>query len=289
MEQTKPKGLILKEARLARGITLDTVQEATKIPLDVLKAIEEGYTVKSVSPFYFKGFLRMYARFLHLDEKAIVDDYRLEKTPAEPFKRHEQPLEFDLKAPAFNRDQLQFFMKVGVVLLGVFIVVKVFGMVFHKKEPRTAKRTAVAKQTAKSQESAPVTTAPVKEKAAKAQTSEPAKKETSPVVAPVVKESSGGEQKISIPAENLSRVSLAVKPKANAWVQVKVDGAVVYQSTLKKGVPESWTAKDRIELSGKDIDNLEYEINGKMIGSLGRSDAQARRLIVTKEGLTVKK
>jgi len=40
-QPVKPKGLILKEARLERKIKLETVHEATKIPLDILKAIEE--------------------------------------------------------------------------------------------------------------------------------------------------------------------------------------------------------------------------------------------------------
>ena len=235
----------------------------------------------------------MYARFLHLDEKAILDDYRLEKSSAEPFNRDEQPFEFDLRSfPFFNKDQSRFLVKIGAGLLSLFIVVKIFGLVFHKKEPRPiVKKAATVKQVSKSQEQTLNPSAKKAERVMKVQLQEPVKKEVAPAAVAVAKEPQPIEQKISIPSDqNLSKgITLAVKPRINSWIQVKVDGVVVFQSTLKKGVPESWTAKEKIELSGKDIDNLDYEVNGKMIGELGRADRQARRLIVTKDGLTVKK
>ena len=43
--QQEPKesaGVILKQEREAQGLSLDIVHEATKIPLDALRAIEEG-------------------------------------------------------------------------------------------------------------------------------------------------------------------------------------------------------------------------------------------------------
>ena len=72
-EDNKTKGRIFKEARESKGITLETVQEVTKIPMDVLRAIEEGYTVRNISPFYFKGFLKMYAQYLNLDIREIIE------------------------------------------------------------------------------------------------------------------------------------------------------------------------------------------------------------------------
>ncbi|HQL41483.1 MAG TPA: helix-turn-helix domain-containing protein, partial [Candidatus Omnitrophota bacterium] len=53
------KGLILKQAREAKGISLEAVQDATKIPLDSLKAIEEGYRVRTMTDFYYRAFVKL--------------------------------------------------------------------------------------------------------------------------------------------------------------------------------------------------------------------------------------
>ncbi len=68
------RGLLLKETRELKGLSIETVHEMTKIPLDVLHAIEEGYTVRMVSAYYFKGFIKMYAKFLGLDASLVLDE-----------------------------------------------------------------------------------------------------------------------------------------------------------------------------------------------------------------------
>ena len=58
---TSSPGKLLKKAREERGLSIDAIHEGTKIPLDVLRAIEEGYTVRTLTPFYLKGFYKIYA------------------------------------------------------------------------------------------------------------------------------------------------------------------------------------------------------------------------------------
>src|ERR1044071_4513066 len=72
---------LLKEKRQASGLSLETVHEATKIPLDVLRAIEEGYTVRNLSAFYYKGFLKIYATYLNVDISKVIEDYKSERLP----------------------------------------------------------------------------------------------------------------------------------------------------------------------------------------------------------------
>ena len=70
MENEKSIEIILKETRRSRGIPIEVAHEATKIPLDVLKAIEEGYTVRALaSPFYRRQFIKMYASYLGVPVK----------------------------------------------------------------------------------------------------------------------------------------------------------------------------------------------------------------------------
>src|SRR5207244_12226056 len=76
-----------------------------------------------------------------------------------------------------------------------------------------------------------------------------------------------------------SKVSLAVRAVKDSSVQVKVDGKIVFQMKMKKGTMESWEAKDQIELSGKNINELDLEVNGDHIGSMGSSERGAKRVV----------
>ena len=68
-----------------------------------------------------------------------------------------------------------------------------------------------------------------------------------------------------------------------------VSEQVVFQTVFKKGVTKTWFADKEIELSGKNINQLEYEVNGKMIGALGKEGHGAKKVIVMKSGLSAKK
>ena len=78
------KPSILKSTREAKGLTLEIVHEATKIPMDALRAIEEGYSVRILSPFYYRGFIKIYAEFLGLDVGEIYKQYGLDQPPPKP-------------------------------------------------------------------------------------------------------------------------------------------------------------------------------------------------------------
>jgi hypothetical protein len=86
-----------------------------------------------------------------------------------------------------------------------------------------------------------------------------------------------------------NKVEVAVRAIRDTWIQVKADGNVVFQMTLTKGSMESWIADNHIELSGRDIEQLDMEVNGKHIGSLGGGERKIKKVLITREGLTVKK
>src|SRR5258707_14297451 len=73
------KPSILKSSRESKGLTLEIVHEATKLPMDALNAIEEGYSVRILSPFYYRGFIKIYAEFLSLDVGEMYKQYGLDQ------------------------------------------------------------------------------------------------------------------------------------------------------------------------------------------------------------------
>ena len=82
MAPATAQGTLLKSTREARGISLRVVHEATKIPMDVLRAIEEGYTVRTLAPFYLQGFIKMYAEYLKINVRDIHIEERKQERPA---------------------------------------------------------------------------------------------------------------------------------------------------------------------------------------------------------------
>ena len=65
----------LRKARTDGGIELAEVERATKIRVRFLEAMEDDRWEALPAPAYASGFLDIYARFLGLDERALLADY----------------------------------------------------------------------------------------------------------------------------------------------------------------------------------------------------------------------
>ncbi|MBF0511507.1 MAG: DUF4115 domain-containing protein [Candidatus Omnitrophica bacterium] len=280
----------MKTTRQAKGLTLEIVHEHTKIPMDALKAIEEGYSLRLLSPFYYRGFIKIYAEFLGLNVAEIFQQYGINEAsksnPSSPasLKPHQSNRKAKTLEPNAFIEHLQEFLsmvfapksiKLMLKILGglllcflLFKMVMGLGSLIHKKSAPVHKQIIprrYVKPVEKNEDETPVEK-PVRQ----------------PVV-PVVK-----QEPVEAQSEN-NKVEVAVRAMRNTWVQVKADGKIVYQMTLNKGALDSWSADDRIELSGKNLEQLDMEINGKHIGPLGGGERRIRKVLVTKEGLTVKK
>ena len=257
----KTHNSLLKNTREAKGLTLDIVHEATKIPLDALKAIEEGYSVRMLTPFYYRGFLKIYAEFLGLDPVEVLSRYEVQKpkpvaAPSSRFYQSKRSHEMMEAAGEFFRQifspkNRSMMVRVAGIVLAVFVVLKVGGCAVYNTLYAFKKH---------------------------------------PTVKPAVASRSAAPKPQIIKTQsNSAKVTLAVRVPRNTWIRVKVDDKVVFQDKMKKGTTESWDAKDRIELSGKNINELDLEVNGRHIGALGGTERGAKRVVITKEGLTVKK
>ncbi len=278
-QPTTQHNSILKDAREAKGLTLEIVHEATKIPLDALKAIEQGYSTRILTPFYYKGFIKIYAEFLGLNVDDVLKEYHVDKKPPvkvvaastkKPVKVH-KPIQVIEKSQHVmtglnNRKNRNI---VSRVLIGIAIVA---GLIFFVKVI------------------GPNIKFPKFEKKAKVQAVVEAKdvKEVKDV-----KDTKESKEKLPfklIRAESSNlKVGLSVRAIKDSWIQVKVDGKVAYAMTIKKGTMENWVAYNQIELSGHNINELDMEVNGKHLGALGSAERGVRKAVITRQGLTVKK
>ena len=62
------------DARKAQSISLKQAAEHTKIREEYLNAIEQGCTGFSLPDIYVRGFVKIYAQYLHLDVQKIMQD-----------------------------------------------------------------------------------------------------------------------------------------------------------------------------------------------------------------------
>jgi hypothetical protein len=285
-DSNSAKPSILKNTREAKGLTLEIVHEATKIPMDALRAIEEGYSVRILSPFYYRGFIKIYAEFLGLDVVEMYKQYGLDQAPPKTTPVANTPVKSSRKVTVpsqpnvlleqiqewfsvvFKPKNLKLFAKIIAFLILFILLFKMGGCIishFNKKSVAAKKQSAFNWQENKTQ------------------THDDTDEQRAVPAAPVVKHESLQAQSQD------NKVEVAVRASRNTYIQVKADGHVVFQTTLSKGSLESWSADDRIELSGRNIDQLDWEVNGKHIGSLGEGERRIRRVLITKQGLTVKK
>ena len=308
-EKKNDVGGILKTEREARGISLDVVQEATKIPIDSLRAIEGGYKVRTLTSFYYRSFVKLYAQYLGLDPVpvlSLIPDYRPSSKIAVQEKKVAPASALRLaRGLPVPSGILTLAQQAAVPLLAGMIVLGVIsGTVFLIKRTLASfeARPAIARTSTSGKDLHPLAQ---KRFVEKKKSSQPA--EAKPVLKPAVKpqEAKKGEASQPVvkdeaaPQVKKSEETAAVKPArkvvvtvragTTAWLKVKIDAAVVFEGSLKKGTSETWTGIKRIEISGKGIDQLEFEYNGKPQGRLARRDIKIGRVIVTPESFSVEK
>lgn len=116
---TRPIHEVLKEARLKKGIDLETVSRDTFIPIRFLKDMEEGNWRNFPSFVHKIGFLKKYLMYLKIPQE-IIEDYPEFKPPENKIE-DEKPVssvKINIKLPAY-------------ILSGLIILVMIWLGVFH--------------------------------------------------------------------------------------------------------------------------------------------------------------
>jgi len=250
-------GTKLKNLRLQKGLSLEEVHKKTKIHLNILKAIEEDSLI-NFSPVYIKGFLKIYCKFLGVEPRDCMPDYKEPqttishasdlrgKTPSS-FKITSLKL-FSLKAMHIKPKAMVTVILILIFILGLFNL----GKFISFKASHMSKRTEL------------------------------------PVVI-----SSKPDNRVAVSklqnSPAIKIITLDIHAKENCFIQIRADSRVIFQNVLKKGRSESWQAKDKIELSLGNAGVVEIEVNGKRISGLGRRGQALKNILITRDGLSIKR
>ena len=109
-------GQLLREAREQKGVSLEQVEEATRVRQKFLQALEEENFGALPAETYVKGFLRTYATYLELDPDQLMALYEGRENAGKaalPQPGFFQPMDISMAAPSWLTPDLV----IGVLLI----------------------------------------------------------------------------------------------------------------------------------------------------------------------------
>jgi cytoskeletal protein RodZ len=133
----------LRTARAARKLTIEQVADTTKIRTDHVRALEDGQYTAFSATVYIRGSVKIYAKFLKLDEIALLAtlDKELKETEkfSEPPPLIEQKKTFvDYLILAFARLNWKMgFVGAVAVVVAIVAGLIILAMSHHKKSDPT--------------------------------------------------------------------------------------------------------------------------------------------------------
>lgn len=275
-------GQTLKNARVEKGLTLDDLQQTTKIQKRYLIAIEEDNFSALPGNFYVRAFIREYAETVGLDANEMLAEVDREfGLPTEqPTPANESVSRMNLREK--NKDTeltngqkiLNYLPTIVIVVVVVAIIGTIFGVSYNNK--RQAQKTVNDSVEVSSDVSSQKKTAQNKETSQKKTSS--SAKVSSKKAKKSHKKTKKTKQKISLTANSGSTFtySMTGAPKKNkialkisggtAWSAVSADGVQTWQGTLSDGegqkveVPAG-TSTITIQLGNSQATSI--KVNGK--------------------------
>lgn len=134
----------LKEARIAKGLTLDDLQEMTKIQKRYLAGIEEEDYSKMPGAFYVRAFIKQYAEAVDLDPDEVLAMYReSSKEEVEQKEEDQQVVTEPLQKPSRlqSNDALRELLPKVAVAFGIVVIVVIIYFVYKAATDQPPKET----------------------------------------------------------------------------------------------------------------------------------------------------
>lgn len=154
-------GRQLKEARLARGLTLDDVQEMTKIRKRYLEAIEAGDYKVLPGTFYVRAFIKTYAEAVGVSADELLAEHHKDMPSADPDPVMEPVLQRRRTKPASEHNS-KWLATTLMWAFAIIIVAVIYLVVMNNKGDgnQTADPTPVTSSNNSAGDSAPPSSSP---------------------------------------------------------------------------------------------------------------------------------
>lgn len=269
-------GKYLREAREAKGLSIDDVQELTKIQKRYLEAIEEGNYEILPGQFYVRAFIRQYAETIGVDvsgfltEKPAVEESTVANT-VEEVKHEEIPSRAaKLKEPLNNVKSSRIMdylprILVGILIIGICIAIY---MMFPSKNDGKSADTNQSQTNSNSEIEKPKNNALDQAKTNITKKTEKPKNDVTeqPPAQKITVDSAAGKR-TTISLSGTDVFKLEVVANGESYVDLKnADGKMFYTGILKQGQTQNYdlTEENEVTVNIGASNNVELRINDEV-------------------------
>ncbi|MFD9795294.1 helix-turn-helix domain-containing protein [Streptomyces sp. NPDC059070] len=252
-------GHVLKQARIAAGLTVDEVSSITRVRIPIVHGLEDDDFSRCGGDVYARGHIRTVARAVGLDPEPLVAQYDAEHggrpapTPAAPM------FEAERIRPERRRPNWTAAMVAAIVAVVAFVGFTMFNGSGDSKTKDSAVGEGPTQTETHQQSPAP-------------------KPPTSPPAAP--RPSPSDSAIAAAPQDKVTVKLSAISDKS--WISAKAhDGKVLYDGLLEKGESKTFVDGDKIDLILGNAGAIELYVNGKKVEDQF-GDGQVERLTYTK-------
>ncbi len=250
-------GEMLKEARSAKGLTIEAAASASKISPHLVRLMEEQQFHLVPDPVYIIRFLLEYSGFLGLDPKQVEVQFRRQihlpgsVAPLRPTAS---------LRPRIGRRRLVVYVLSAVVAIPVMFVVLSLFAGRPTELPPAPEPQAPASQEASPQPAPPSVVAPAASREAPLEADRAARAQTTPsTTAPAV----------HAPHDKPPRHTLRAEARTATWIAVSVDGSAKRELVLRPGATVQWSARHGFVVSVGDAEGIALYLNGRPVTLAG--------------------
>ncbi|MGG4556166.1 helix-turn-helix domain-containing protein [Bacillus toyonensis] len=295
-------GQKLKEAREAKGLSIDQLHEITKIQKRHLVAIEEGNYDVLPGAFYARAFIKQYADAAGLNGEELLIEYQ--STIPQSENRDVPQVSTGQKTQETMQKSSSLPMADHMPKILIALLVIAFGVVvwfviqaLTGKDYGRVPATQSEKIEVKKAENSPLDTKKDEAKAEEPKKEEPKKEE--PKKEEPKKEEPTGQQEVKVVGtsgkvstleiHNNKTLELEISAKGTSYVDVKDDaGNEILNTTVQSGQTEKRdlsTAKE-VRLNIGNATNVEVKLNGQVVAyPLDPEKELHQRLVIKNQGV----
>lgn len=283
----------LRTERERRGIPIAKIAAELRIHAHYLEAIEEGDAERLPGDFFYRAFVRQYARYLNLDEEQIERDLEALKPPPLPPEGEEEkfPIEVPPEAPSRYGEMLRSLPWSVITLILVLAGGAAVYSVWLNRTPAETQPAPVA-------ESRPPVGQPEQARPQPAgEPPAPASPAAAPMTAPPTTPAPAAPAYLPPPqgapavaaappeAEGV-RFSVVLSANEEVWVSLTSGGKTLALGILKPGEKRRIEAAGSARLVVGNAGGIEVSVNDRSVGAIGPRGFP-RTVILTPEGAQV--
>jgi cytoskeleton protein RodZ len=270
-------GVNLRQAREARGVSIEDVSGVLKIRVDHLKSLENDDFEALPAGVYAIGFIRTYATYLELNAGELINRYKAIVTPP---NAEETPYD-----PQAESEQISIAVKFAIGAVVIFAVYILWLIAGGASGPEPSAKTVSApvesstlQSTNQSANSASTKSADSSQAKAKVATKPPVAKAPAPTA--VAKPAAPALDPLRTPIEvepiaalepAAPRGKIEIRAVRRTWLRIEnTQGQVLLSSIVTDGDSFELTLETPYTLATRDAGALQYVVDGQAVGTVGR-------------------